>query len=155
MDINGLLSFQKVNPPQDLIDTIWTFDVHNLESTPDITISKYTVALGQWLIYYRSQTNMLRAEINKKQSDLDFVIATVITPSVAKEYGTKTAAVAHLMQTDSTINKMDKAIDKLKNDIIMVDGIDKAVGELIAAFKRELSRRENELYTTRRERYGS
>jgi hypothetical protein len=33
-----------------------------------------------------------------------------------------------------------------------VDGIDKTVSELIATFKRELTRRENELYTTRRER---
>ena len=45
-------------------------------------------------------------------------------------------------------------ITKLKQELIKVEGIDKAVIELIAAFKRELTRRDNELYTLRKERYS-
>jgi hypothetical protein len=147
-------SYEKVKPNQNLIDEIWNFDVNTLESVEDIRISKYTIALGQWLIYYRSQTNMVRAELNKKQSDLEFVLSSVIGPADVKKYGTKTAATAYMTQTDPTISKMNDVITGLKSDLTRVDGIDKAVSELIAAFKRELSRRENELYTIRKEKYG-
>jgi hypothetical protein len=153
MDKN-LLSYEKIKPNQDLIDEIWTFDVKNLEAVSDTKISKYTIALGQWMIYYKAQTNIVRAEVNKKQSDLEFVIASVLTPEDVKKHGTKTAAVAYLMQADQTINKMQTDIDRLKADLTRTEGIDKAVSELIAAFKRELSRRESELYTLRKERYG-
>jgi hypothetical protein len=149
-----LLSYEKIKPNQDLIDEIWNFDVKNLEAVSDTKISKYTIALGQWLIYYKSQTNIARADLNKKQSDLEFVIASVLTPEDVKKHGTKTAAVAYLMQNDSTISRMQDDINRIKSDLTRTEGIDKAVSELIAAFKRELSRRESELYTLRKERYG-
>jgi len=149
-----LLSYEKIKPNQDLIDEIWNFDVKNLEAVSDTKISKYTIALGQWLIYYKSQTNIARADLNKKQSDLEFVIASVLTPEDVKRHGTKTASVAYLMQNDSTISRMQDDINRIKSDLTRTEGIDKAVSELIAAFKRELSRRESELYTLRKERYG-
>jgi hypothetical protein len=149
----GILSYEKIRPNQDLIDEIWNFDVKNLDAISDLQISKYTIALGQWLIYYKAQTNIARTELNKNQSDLEFVVASVLTPEDVKRHGTKTAAVAYLLQTDSTISKMQEVINRTKGDLTRTDGIDKAVTELIAAFKRELSRRENELYTLRKERY--
>jgi N6-adenosine-specific RNA methylase IME4 len=151
----GILSYEKIRPNQDLIDEIWNFDVKNLDAISDLQISKYTIALGQWLIYYKAQTNIARTELNKNQSDLEFVVSSILTPEDVKKHGTKTAAVAYLLQTDSTISKMQEVINRTKGDLTRTDGIDKAVTELIAAFKRELSRRENELYTLRKERYGS
>jgi hypothetical protein len=150
-----IFSYETVRPNQDLIDEIWNFDVTNLDSLEATKISKYAIALGQWLIYYRAQTNNARADLNKKQSDLEFVVSSVLTPEDVKKHGTKTAAVANLIQNDPTISKMNEDISKMKNDLLRIDGVDKAVSELIAAFKRELSRRENELYTLRKERYGS
>ncbi len=47
---------------------------------------------------------------------------------------------------------MNDKLQKLRYDLVKVDGIDKAVTELISAFKRELTRRDNELYTIRKER---
>jgi hypothetical protein len=149
-----ILSYELLKPNQSLIDEIWSFDVNTLESVEDIKISKYAIALGQWLIYYRSQVNSTKAILSSKQSDIEFVLSSVIGPEDVKKYGTKTAATTYLIQTDSTISKMNDEINKLKSDLIRVDGIDKAVSELIAAFKRELSRRENELYTIRKEKYG-
>jgi len=149
-----IFSYEKIKPDQDFIDKIWAFDVSSLDAISDVTISKFAIALGQWLIYYKAQTNIARTELNKKQSDLDFIISSILTPEDIKKHGTKTAAVAYLMQTDPTISKLQDDINKLKGDLLRTDGIDKAVSELIAAFKRELSRRENELYTLRKERYG-
>lgn len=149
-----LLSYEKIKPNQDFIDEIWSFDVKNLDSINDTKISKYTIALGQWLIYYKAQTNIARAELNKKQSDLEFVMSSVLTPEDVKKHGTKTAATSFVIQNDPTISRMQDDINKLKADLTRTEGIDKAVSELIAAFKRELSRRESELYTLRKERYA-
>jgi hypothetical protein len=150
-----LLSFKKVNPNKDLIDEIWAFDVRNLDSTPESTISKYIVALGQWLIYYRFQANKTKAEISKLQTDLEFLAAGWMTDEILKEHKTKTAAREYVIRGNADSSLMQDEVTQLKNDLMRVDGVDKAVTELIAAFKRELTRRSDELYTLRKERYAN
>ena len=150
-----LLSFQKVNSNKDLIDEIWAFDVKNLDSTPEVTISKYIIALGQWLIYYRFQVNKTKAEINKLQSDLEFLVSKWMTDKILKECKIKTAAREYVIRGNADSSLMQDKILQLKNDLMKVDGVDKAVTELIAAFKRELTRRSDELYTLRKERYAN
>jgi len=68
----GVLSFTKVNPNKDLIDEIWSFDVKNADTVSESTISKYIIALGQWLIYYRAQVNETKAQISQLNSDVEF-----------------------------------------------------------------------------------
>lgn len=150
-----LLSFKKVNPNKDLIDEIWNFNVKNLNSTPESTISKYIVALGQWLIYYRFQTNETKAEISKLQIDLEFLVSGWMSDKILKEYKTKTAAREYLIRGNVDSSLMQDKVTQFKNDLMRVDGVDKAVTELIAAFKRELTRRSDELYTLRKERYAN
>jgi len=150
----GVLSFKKVNPNKDLIDEIWSFDVKNADSVSEAVISKYIIALGQWLIYYRAQINETKAEISQLSSDIEFLVATWMTPQVLKEYKTQTAARDYLIRTNTESSIIRDRITKLKQELIKVEGIDKAVIELIAAFKRELTRRDNELYTLRKERYS-
>ena len=153
MDTN-MLSFTKVNPNKDLIDEIWSFDVKNVDSTSEITISKYIIALGQWLIYYRAQVNDTKAQISQLTSDIEFLVATWMTPKILKEYKTQTAARDYLIRTNPESSIMRDRVTELKKDLIKVEGIDKAVIELLAAFKRDLTRRDNELYTLRKERYS-
>jgi len=43
-------------------------------------------------------------------------------------------------------------MEALQDELLLLEGIDKTISELIATFKRELTRRENELYATRQER---
>jgi hypothetical protein len=150
----SVLSFKKVNPNKDLIDEIWSFDVKNIDSTSEIIISKYIIALGQWLIYYRAQINDTKAQISQLTSDIEFLVATWMTSQILKEHKTQTAARDYLIRTNPESSIMRDKISKLKQDLIKVEGIDKAVIELIAAFKRDLTRRDNELYTLRKERYG-
>jgi hypothetical protein len=147
-----LLSFTSVKPSDDLISEIWSFDVKNLESVNDSKLSKYVIALSQWLIYYKSQVNETRAQINQLNSDLEFLMATWMTKEILKEYKTQTAAREYLIRGNPESAIMFDKTQALKLDMIKVDGIDKAVTELISAFKRELTRRDNELYTIRKER---
>ena len=150
----SVLSFKKVNPNKDLIDEIWSFDVKNIDSTSEVIISKYIIALGQWLIYYRAQVNDTKARISQLNTDIEFLVATWMTSKILKEHKTQTASRDYLIRTNPESSIMRDKIAALKQDLIKVEGIDKAVIELIAAFKRDLTRRDNELYTLRKERYG-
>jgi len=77
-----------------------------------------------------------------------------MTIKILKEHKTQTAARDYLIRANPESSIMRDKITKLKQKLIKVEGIDKAVIELIAAFKRELTRRDNELYTLRKERYS-
>ena len=151
----GVLSFNKVRPTDSLINEIWTFNVNGLHGLADPTLSKYVIALGQWLIYYRAQVNETKAQVNQLQSDLEFLVATWMTKDILKDHKTQTAAREYLIRSNPESSTMRERMEKLKLELIKVDGIDKAVSELIAAFKREMTRRENELYTIRKERYSN
>lgn len=147
-----LLSFTKVQPNGDLISEIWSFNVKNLHAVVDSTLSKYVVALAQWLVYYKSQINETKAHISKLSSDIEFLVSTWMTKEILKEHKTQTAAREYLIRSNTESAAMNDKMQELKLDMIKVEGIDKAVTELISAFKRELTRRDNELYTIRRER---
>ena len=148
----GVLSFTKVKPQTDLINEIFTFNVNNLHSLADPTLSQYVIALSQWLIYYKYQVNETKAKINHLKSDLEFLVATWMTKEILKRYKTQTAAREYLIRSNPESSTMNDKLQKLNYDLVKVDGIDKAVTELISAFKRELTRRDNELYTIRKER---
>jgi glutaredoxin 2 len=148
----GVLSFTKVQPSDDLINEIWTFNVKNLHSLADPTLSQYVIALSQWLIFYKAQVNNTKAQINQLQSDIEFLVATWMTKEILKEHKTQSAAKDYLIRSNPESSSMSDRLQKLKHELIRVEGIDKAVSELIAAFKRELTRRDNELYTIRKER---
>jgi hypothetical protein len=150
--VDELMSFAKIKPNTSLIEEIWAFDVNNLDKVADTTISKYVVALAQWLVFYKYQVNKIKSSINKLQSDLEFLISAWISKAIIKEYGTKTAARDYLIRSNPESSLMENKLNELKDDLVKMEGIDKAVSELIAAFKRELTRRDNELYAIRRER---
>lgn len=151
---NELLSFTRVQPNEDVINQIWAFDVKNLHATEDIVISQYIIVLGQWLIYFKSQVNEIQARINQIQSDLEFLVATWMTPEILKKYKTQTAARDYLIRANPESAIMKDKLSELKHELVRLEGIDKAVIELIAAFKREMTRRENELYMVRKERHS-
>ena len=148
----GVLSFTKVQPVGDLINEIWSFNVKNLHSMADPVISQYVIALSQWLIYFKSQVNETKAQISQLRSDTEFLVATWMTKEILKEHKTQTAAKDYLIRNNPESAVMYDKMRKLQLDLIKVEGIDKAVTELISAFKRELTRRDNELYTIRKER---
>ena len=147
-----VLSFTKVQPVGDLINEIWSFNVKNLHSMADPVLSQYVIALSQWLIYFKSQVNEAKARISQLKSDTEFLISTWMTKEILKEHKTQTAARDYLIRNNPESAVMYDKMQELKLDLIKVEGIDKAVTELISAFKRELTRRDNELYTIRKER---
>jgi hypothetical protein len=144
--------FENLKINKNYIEKIFQFDVRKLEHTDSLEVSQYCIALGQYLIYLRYQTNQTRAELTQKKRFLENVINQRLTPALIKKFKTKTNAVDDIVKNSKTINNLQNEINPLQDELIMLDGLDKSISELIAAFKRELTRRENELYTVRQER---
>lgn len=144
--------FRNANPDTNLIDEIFRYDVRQLESTDSKRLSMYVIALSQYLIYLKSQVNSTKAEVVRNKRNLDNGVNQLITKDVIKEYKTKSDAYNHIVQNNESLGELNEKIESLKDELILVEGVDRTVSELIAALKRELTRRENELYSTRMER---
>lgn len=138
--------------PSSLVEEAFAFDPKNLGQLQTVTVSQYVVALAQYLVFFKSETNKTKAEIAKKKGLLDSSLSMSLTPDILKKYKTKTAATEYLLNTVADLTKLNEEITNSKQELIHLEGMDKVIGEFIAAFKRELSRREQELFTIRAER---
>ena len=113
----GLLLFQKSKPENSLIEDIFSYDVRTLEQTDDMFISKGVIALSQYLVYFKSQYNITRAEITRKERILEGVLFGLITPAIIKEFKTKKDARASLVYTNQVLNTLQDEIDALKKQM--------------------------------------
>jgi len=147
-----LLSFRNVKPNVSLLEEVWTFDPRNLEATDGSDIAKYSVILGQYLIYLQSERNKIKYDIKNDETFIEGYINKLLTAELIKKYKTKAAASNELISLNSDVQLRIDKVAKLKAELILTDGISNSVSELIATFKRELTRREKELYTIRQER---
>lgn len=144
--------FENIKIDKDFIETIFQFDIRELENTDGIEISQFCTALGQYLIYLKYQTNKTKVELSRKKRVLEGVINQRLTAELIKKFGNKTNAVADIMKSSKSIANLQKEMEPLQDELMLLDGVDRTISELIAVFKRELTRRENELYTIRQER---
>ena len=145
----GMFAFQSARPDKNFIDSIFAFDIKLLESTKDITISQYVIALSQYLIYFRAGLNETKKHMTIKKRNIDVTLSQLMTAEYLKAFKTKEQARTNLIFITPDLNKLQLDMDGLNDELRMLDGIDKTISELIAAFKRELTRRENELYQQR------
>jgi len=147
-----VLFFKNMKPNKEFIEKVFHLDVRKLEAIDGIEISKYCIALSQYLIFLKYQINKTKSELFNKKRLVEGTIDLLLTKKLIKDYGTKTNAVAHIMSTSKKLIDLNKEMEPLKNELVLTEGMDKVIGELIASFKRELTRRENELYRIRQER---
>jgi len=147
-----VLSYQQVKPRNDYLSEIWRFDPTRLEQTDGAKISQYATALAQYLIYMQSQINKDKAEIVKQKKFIEASVATMLQPIDVKTYGSKTGAKEHIVAATPMLAAAQQIVDNLSSELTLMEGIDKTIYEYIATFKRELTRRENELYAVRQER---
>lgn len=142
--------YKYCRPTDDFIQQAFSFDVNKLEQVDDLFVSKCVIGLSQYLVYFKSQQNYIKIEIGKKQRFLEATLFYMITPEVIKEYKTKKDARAYMISSNAELNSIQTTIETLQDEHYLLEGLDKTISELIAAFKRELTRRENELYQRRR-----
>lgn len=149
-----VLSFENIRINQGLIDEIWNFDPRTLEQVDGIKLSIYAVALSQYLIYFASQKNKAKAEEFKLTKYIDRTVSLTLSSDkeLLKKFKTKTAATDYIITTNESLIESQTKLEETKLELMQIQGVDKAISELIATIKRELTRRENELYAIRRER---
>jgi hypothetical protein len=151
---NGVMSFNKIKINHDFLEEVWKFNPITLGSLDELTVSQYSICLAQYLIFFRSELNQTKAIIAKKKKLLDSSIAVAMDAEVIKKYKTKTAAIDFIKNSNQELSILEDEISSLMDEVIRIDGIDKAVSEYIATFKRELTRREKEIFAIRAERRG-
>ena len=147
-----MLVFNKALPNKDVIDEALSFEVRKLEQTDGITLSQYSISLSQYLIFFRSEYNRTRAEASRKQRFVDSTVTQLITKDILKQYKTKTDAKAYLVSNVEVLSNTVSELEILIYEQQLLEGMDKTITELIACFKRELTRRENEMYAIRKDR---
>jgi len=145
----GVLSYLQVKPEKSLLDEIFTFDANKLEQTDGAVLSRYAVALSQFLIFYKTQVNQAKVDIFRKQRILDAGVTYSLTKELLKTYKTKADATNAVITENAELSQTREEISSLKEELMLLDGIDKSITEYIAMLKRELTRREYELYETR------
>ena len=151
---NGLEYVEKIKINPDLLTEIFSFNPINLESMDGAKISTYNVALAQYLIYFRSQYNMLRIHLKRNETSFDAAVSMSIDSEEVKnkKFKTKADTVQFLLEHNSALRALRSECDKLREEVMKLDGIESTVSELISTFKRELTRREKELFAIRQER---
>jgi hypothetical protein len=131
----------------DLMAEIFAFDPRNLEATSSADISKYTIGLAQFLIFFSSQINKTKVQLMQKNR----VIDTYVNKSEIKGR-TKADKRQNVIDAHEELQAIDKGIEILEAEVKMTEGLEKYYTELINSFKRELTRREFEMKFSRDER---
>ena len=153
MDKKGLL-FTDIKINKSLVEEIFAFNCGELDVTDGSVIAKYTLALSQYLIYLQFEINKTKVAKRGKQRYLDACVSVNLDKELLKRFRTKGDASNYIIKMDPNLDRTQLETDVLQDELTLVEGIDKAITELITTFKRELTRRENELYITRKERYS-
>ena len=148
----GVYSFTNLKINFDFLNEVWAFDPKTMEGKDTVLISQYIIALSQYLIYFTFEKNKNKAEIHKLTRYIDNVIGISMTPTFIKKYATKTEARVAFISESADLSMANDKLSLCKYEDDSLENIDKGISELIAALKRELTRRDNELSVVKYER---
>jgi len=144
---SNILMLEKMPKNSYIMEEIFSFDVRNLESTSSITISQYVIGLSQFLIYFGSQVNKTKVSLMQKRNMIDSYISRSDIKAKTKAEKRRKVIDAH-----QELSQIELGIETDEQELTLVENKEKYFLELINSFKRELTRRENELKLVRNER---
>lgn len=150
-----VLSFKKIKINNDLLDEVWSFDASKLEHVDGSKLGSFAVVLAQYLIYFTYQRNLAKAEKYKITKYVDRTVSLTMAANskeYIKRYKTKASATDVIIANSAELMRKQDELENIHRELIQIEGMDKVVSELIATIKREMTRRENELYQVRAER---
>jgi len=139
----------KMPKNETLMNEIFSFNPQTLEQASAVDISRYTVGLAQFLIYFTSQTNASKVKLMQKKRLLD---AAVSRSGIKAK--TKAEKLNKLVEQDYRVKQLVNDVEVLEYELKLTENLEKYYVELINAFKRELSRRELEYRMVKTERYS-
>jgi hypothetical protein len=150
-----VLSFTNIQIDHELLNEIWKLDPKTLEHIDGMKLSTYALCLAQYLVYFTYQRNLSKAEQHRLNKYIDRTVSIIMMTTndeEMKKHKTKAAATDFIISTNLDLMDAQSKLETIQQELIQVEGMDKVVSELIATIKRELTRRENELYQVRMER---
>lgn len=147
-----LIFYDRMEVDKNLIEKVLNFNYYYIETLTDLELSKYSIILAQYLIYFKWQLNKTKVDHLKAKNRLETTLFHLMSSEVVKQYKTKTDARSFLINSTSDLISMNENIDLLEYELLLADGLDKPIQEMINVFKREQGRRENELNSIRFER---
>lgn len=146
-------SFEKIKVNRNLLDEIWTLDPMEIDHIDGAKISSYAIALSQYLIFFTFQKNKARAEHYRLSKYIDRTVSLIIAgDETFKKIKTKSTATEVIISTNESLMEAQGKLEEIDKELMYIEGMDKNISELVATLKRELTRRENELYSIRMER---
>jgi vacuolar-type H+-ATPase subunit I/STV1 len=147
-------SYENIQVNRSLLDEVWSFDPRELDNKSGVDLSRYAVCLSQYLVYYTFNKNKTKAEIHRLNKYIERSVSMRLADDkeLSKRFKTKADAINFLITSDTDLMEKQARLDALNLELIEIEGMDKSISELVATIKRELTRRENELYSMRRER---
>jgi len=140
-----IFMYKKIAPTLDLVERAFSYNFNKLDSLESVELSKFCAALAQYLVYMRYQRNKLKMKILKIKQEIERIVFHLLGQEILKKFKTKADAREYLISNNASLSSMRKALDKLNYELIMTEGMDKTILELINALKRELTRRGEEL----------
>lgn len=146
-----VLCYTQIKINNSLLNEIWSLDPRTLESIDGALLSSYALALSQYLIFFTYQKNLTLAEKYRLSKYIDRRVSLLITDKT-KKFKTKAEATDYYVSTETDLMEYQSELEAVQKELFQIEGIDKVISELIATLKRELTRRENELYQVRMER---
>lgn len=141
--------YDKIKPSVELIEEVFSYDFKKLDQASSEDISKYCAALAQYLVYMQYQRNKVKIDMIKTKQYIDRAVFQIMDDSTLKKFKTKTAAKEAIITTSEELSKSREKLDTLDTELIMSEGMDKSILELINALKRELTRRSEEMLSVR------
>jgi hypothetical protein len=149
-----VLSFSKIRVNHDVLNEVWTLDPRSLDTIAGPKLSSYAMALSQYIIYFVYEKNKTKAAVHKLTRHIDRTVTLILSTNekILKEHKTKTAAKEFIISTDMSLMEAQTKLDKAQLELMEISGMEKHLSELVATIKRELTRREKELYSVRMER---
>jgi len=148
-----MLSFEKIKVNSDLLNEVWKLNPADIDHIDGVKLSSYAIALAQYLIYFTFQRNKVKAEYHKLNKYIERTVSLIMTSDDSlKKIKSKSSITDYVISTNESLMESQTRIDEIDQELMYIEGVDKSIGELIATLKRELTRRENELYAIRMER---
>ena len=134
------LLLDKMPKNEYIMDEIFLFDVRNLEATPSVKISQFIIGLSQFIIYFGSQVNKTKVSLMQKRNIID---SCVIKSDIKAK--TKAEKRYKVIEANPELSQIDLGIESEEQELILVENREKYLMELMISFKRELTRRDNEI----------
>ena len=141
------LMLNKAPRNETIMDEVFNFNVYDLESTDTTKIGQFIVGIAQFLMYFGTQVNKTKVDLMQKKKIIDsYVERNNDVKGTVKEKRRK------VIDSNPELIQIELAMELAEQEITLVENREKYLLELMNAFKRELTRRENELKMVRTER---